>query len=646
MVTFTAHAKHIADNRDIVSCFVAKCTETVIHALMHSKYKKDYLQKFTTTDPVQQNAAKAFLQGETHYVFPALKQRDRVDFVKLYAVLCSSVTAKRPLLRDAILQMYPQVDADSQLLAKTLTEAKKIVLSIGVLANRQDLVDAALSKPGALDAEDELARHLDDWRDQYQFGYMALNPYACALVIYSSWCQNATVCSNALDICQKCSNIIGVSREVDLDEIRNMLESSSLPFAVNDYTQSIRSGRDLVARMRTYFDTYTMADVMLEDTIASYSLSTVNALWYADYIEPRTSIGLLIGNMSITKEDRYLALRCALYQYAITVVGVETNRPKGCKEFGDFSALCRLYDSMELAESMEAGGDPLREMLGKEAAAKMMALLRETSADCIAAQFEEVYLLSLYKILVERIIIKQQCGEVAQILFGKQTADKETAKLHKEVERLYTKCNAQTDEIARLKADIQRLQANTVEQARYKANIERKNAIISDLKKEIAQLQAEIPSTHSGEMAAVLPEPETDEEEDASNLDEPQQSLTDEEIHEKLSALCQQYAVALVDGHENFHRRLQEVQPNIKCLAKEDVMQKKNSAYASMDFVFSKSTAYGSHTVMTKVLSAIKGTKAQFILLSKVTNIEQCEREMYFAIQSRIGKAKQMEGRS
>ena len=48
---------------------------------------------------------------------------------------------------------------------------------------------------------------------------------------------------------------------------------------------------------------------------------------------------------------------------------------------------------------------------------------------------------------------------------------------------------------------------------------------------------------------------------------------------------------------------------------------------------------------MTKVLSAIKGTKAQFVLLSKVTNVSQCEREMYMAIWTRMNKASNKEGR-
>lgn len=47
---------------------------------------------------------------------------------------------------------------------------------------------------------------------------------------------------------------------------------------------------------------------------------------------------------------------------------------------------------------------------------------------------------------------------------------------------------------------------------------------------------------------------------------------------------------------------------------------------------------YGSHTAMEKAISATKGTSAHFILLSKITNIEQCEREIYFAILNCMSK--------
>lgn len=642
MATVTANKQTSTNNSsDIVSCFVAKCTETVISALLHNKLKSDYLQKFTISNPIQRDAAKAFLHGETHYVFPAIAQRDRVDFVKLYAVLCASVTEAKPLLLEAIVRMFPQAPADNRMLAKNLSNTAITVFAVGVLANRQDLIDVALEKNGANKiSEYELACKMDEWRRQYQFGFIPLSPYGCALLLLSIWSKDSTVCLNTLRICERCSNIVD-DTENDLNIVREILQRSNFGFTVNDYTQSIRSGLDLVARMRDYYDVYDIADVVVDETIASYSLSTINALWYADFLQPRTSIALLLGRMSVTKEDRYLALRCALFHYSVAVYGLEKFNRDNVEQYGDFTALCRLYVSTDLQRMLQNTKTPLQDALGDWPANKVMDLLRKTSADCVATKFEEIYLLSLYKILVERIIIKQQCEEAERVIFARQTVDKDTGQLNKELEKLYDKCRRQTDEIEALKANVQKLQIAVEEKTQFKANIERKNAIIAELRQQIAALQAKSDDT-AKEADIAEPQPTEAPEEEIEKNDE----ITDEQVHERLLSLCREYSVVLVDGHENFQRRLQDVQPDIKMLSKDEV-QRKNNVFASADFIFSKSSAYGSHSVMTKVLSAIKGTKAQFVLLSKVTNISQCEREMYMAIWTRThtNKTPDKEGR-
>lgn len=642
MATVTANKQTSTNNSsDIVSCFVAKCTETVISALLHNKLKSDYLQKFTISNPIQRDAAKAFLHGETHYVFPAIAQRDRVDFVKLYAVLCASVTDAKSLLLEAIVRMFPQAPADNRMLAKNLSNTAITVFAVGVLANRQDLIDVALEKNGANKiSEYELACKMDEWRRQYQFGFIPLSPYGCALLLLSIWSKDSTVCLNTLRICERCSNIVD-DTENDLNIVREILQRSSFGFTVNDYTQSIRSGLDLVARMRDYYDVYDIADVVVDETIASYSLSTINALWYADFLQPRTSIALLLGRMSVTKEDRYLALRCALFHYSVAVYGLEKFNRDNVEQYGDFTALCRLYVSTDLQRMLQNSKTPLQDALGDWPANKVMDLLRKTSADCVATKFEEIYLLSLYKILVERIIIKQQCEEAERVIFARQTVDKDTGQLNKELEKLYDKCRRQTDEIEALKANVQKLQIAVEEKTQFKANIERKNAIIAELRQQIAALQAKSDDT-AKEADIAEPQPTEAPEEEIEKNDE----ITDEQVHERLLSLCREYSVVLVDGHENFQRRLQDVQPDIKMLSKDEV-QRKNNVFASADFIFSKSSAYGSHSVMTKVLSAIKGTKAQFVLLSKVTNISQCEREMYMAIWTRThtNKTPDKEGR-
>lgn len=108
MATATTEANTLALQSSIVSCFVAKCTETVIAAILYSSLKNKYLQQFSESNPVQREAIKAFLHGETHYVLPAIKHKDRANFVRLYAVLCSSILDDKPLLLEAIKKAIPQ----------------------------------------------------------------------------------------------------------------------------------------------------------------------------------------------------------------------------------------------------------------------------------------------------------------------------------------------------------------------------------------------------------------------------------------------------------------------------------------------------------------------------------------------------------
>lgn len=630
-------------NKGIVSCFVAKCTETVIAALLHSSFKDKYLQKFSDNNPVQREAIKAFLYGETHYVLPAIKHKDRVNFVRLYAVLCSTILDKKPLLQEAITEMYPKLPADSRLLSKVQSKAALQLFSVGVMANQPDYIDIALgkSKNGQTEEEQEdfIARfveeRMDRWRETYSFGFTELNPYACALLLYSSWCNDSAACVNTLEICRICSCISDEPTEIDLDKVNEIVERTSFDFNVSDYTKSIHSGVDLVKRIQNFYDVYTQVDTMMNKDLPAYSLSSINALWFADYLQPRSSIGLLFGKEAVTKEDRYLALRCALFQYRISVEMVEAVFQPDLKEFGDFTALSRLYHFSDVEAKLLDGHNILRDELNKQDATIVMERLRESTDDCIGAKFEETYLLTLYKILIERIIIRQECEELSAFFFERSSDNKEDEKNRHELEILYVRCNKQEETISSLKNRLDALQKKADDVSLYREKVERKNAIICALKSRVEALE--------GELARKTCATEKDEAlsdntiADTVSLLQKEPDITDEQVHLALQILCKQYTVALVDGHENFHRRLSEAQPDIRMLSGDDV-QRKTNALNTADFVFCKSSAYGSHTAMEKAISATKGTSAHFILLSKITNIEQCEREIYFAILNCMSK--------
>lgn len=631
-------------NKSIVSCFVAKCTETVIAALLRSNYKDRYLQQFSDNDPVQRDAIKAFLHGETHYVLPAIKYKDRVNFVRLYAVLCSSILDKQSLLLEAITKMYPKLPADSKLLAKAQSEAALTLLSVGILTNQQYYIDIALGKNKNGRTEEEQEEYIGDfmaekmlaWRENYAFGFTELNPYGCALLLYSSWSNNPETCLNALQICRMCSCISDVQDEVDLDKVSEIIENCSLSFSVSDYTKNIHYGMDLIKRIQAFFDAYNQVSTVMTDDIPSYSLSSINALWLADYLQPRSSIGLLFGKEVVTKEDRYLALRCAMFQYEKVVKDHEMMFVGYLEQYGDFTALSRMFQLDELEEALINGEDVLHDELSNSDAAFVMERLRCAANDSVGAKFEETYLLTLYKILIERIIIRQECEALESYFFDKNTESKDDGKVKSELAALYAKCSRLEEQINKLKETVSATQKKAEDVAQYKDKVERKNAIIGDLKRQIEALKKEL-AQRSGDAPESIPPASAYDAEEPIEPEDEQANLTDEEVHLALLELCERYTVILVDGHENFHRRLSEAQPNIRMLSGDDV-QRKNNALTTADFVFCKSSAYGSHTAMEKAISATKGTSAHFILLSKITNIEQCEREIYSAIMNCISK--------
>lgn len=654
MATATTEANTLALQSSIVSCFVAKCTETVIAAILYSSLKNKYLQQFSESNPVQREAIKAFLHGETHYVLPAIKHKDRANFVRLYAVLCSSILDDKPLLLEAIKKLYPKLQADSKLLSKITNESALTLFSVGILVNRQDYIDISLgkSKGERTDAEyddfiDGLVEdQMDKWQSTYAFGFMELNPYASALLLYSSWSNDPAACINTLEICKTCSCITEFPAKPDMDDLSDMLARTTFAFTVSDYTKDIHSGLDLVKRIHNFYDTHTIADVVMDRPLASYALSSLNALWFADYLQPRTSIALLFSKETVSKEDRYLALRCALFQYTYAVKCTEESNEEHLQHFGDFTALSRLYVTADLQKSLLLGHNPLYGNLDNKTADYVLTLLRITSYDCIGAKFEETYLLTLYKILIERIIIRQQCEELETYFFGKSDLrDGEAEKVRRELESLYIKCGKQDAIIQEQKDVIKGLQQRVDDISQYKEKIDRKNIIIAELKKRVEELEAQTTLQEDGFTTNETSNPPETRmvEAESQTVSKATDELTDEEVHKRLLELCGRYTVALVDGHENFHRRLSEAQPQIRMLSGDDVQRKVN-ALATADFVFCKSSAYGSHTAMEKAISVTKGTQAHFILLSKVTNIEQCEREIYMAIMNCLNKEGKCDG--
>lgn len=626
--------------RDGCNCFIKKCLETVTYGIMEkTNLAEKYLSQFSINNPAHRAAVQRFLKDETHFVLPTVSRQCRADFVRLYAVLYSQRSEdEKPKIVEAIEMLTQGFSESIDLLRNVKSATAQQLFAIGVWTGDFELIISAMGGGKSLKFKDQLVIPADMWRqeelaklrNQYNFGYELPNGALCALVLTALWCGDEEIRKNVNGVIENAANLFMVKCEPDYDEVARILKVEGCPYSVKDYTQSIRSGADLYKRMNDCKNGYFELNTCGNNPINAFGMSTANAVRFPDMAGGRSTMAVRINYETVNKNDRMMALRCAYAQYgtfhSIKVWGTNLT---DCN-YDRFNALNLFYGHDEILKNPDRKNSVLFQELGNEKNTKTVFRHLDALYSRISAwEFEKTYLTALYTIVTDRICYSEILDELSDEFFGESTV-KVADFSDEEVQRLYASLGSKDKEIEKLNSQIKGLEEKLDSARQAETQVSRKNSIIADLRKEVAELRRQLanerePSTLDNESAVSL---------DSDIADEISGGMPYEQVHEELLDLCQQYKVVMVDGHENFHRRLAEVQPNIKMIPG-DHFKQNEGAVSTADFVLCKSQAYGSHSIMEKAQSLIrerKDGKTHFIYLSKITNIEQSEREIYDAI--------------
>lgn len=627
--------------QDACNCFIKKCLETVIYGVMtKTDLAEKYLSQFSINNPAHRAAVQRFLQDETHFVLPTVARHDRADFVRLYAVLyCSQSVDEQPKVIEAIKTVYKDIDDIVKLAKKVKSVTAQQLFAIGVWAGDYDLVVSAMGGGESLNYKKMAVIAADEWsqedlsrlHNQNNFGYKLPNCALSALVLGAFWCGDEEIRENIVEVIKNAANLFDVKCEPNYDEISRILKDGGCPYTVKDYTQSIHSGADLYKRMNECENGFFELNTCGNNSINTFGVSTANAVRFPDMVSGRSSMALRIGCESISKNERMMALRCAYAQYgSFHSIKVWGRNLTDC-DYDEFNVLNLFYNHNEIVKNTGHKKILLFQELGNEKNTKIVyehlkALYKKISA----WEFEKTYLLALYTIVSERIGYSEILADLNDEFFGK--ADAKAMSSNDEVRRLYATVECKGQEIEKLNNQVKYLENKLTIARQAEMQVSRKNAIITDLRNEVARLKQQL--AQIGEATNSASKQPTAA--DMCAFDTKDDDMSYEQVHEALLALCQQYKVVMVDGHENFHRRLAEAQPNIKMIPGDHFKQNEN-AVSTADFVLCKSQAYGSHFVKKKAQSLIRERadgKTYFIYLSKITNIEQSEREILDAIGS------------
>ena len=626
--------------REGCNCFIKKCLETVTYGIMEkTNLAEKYLSQFSINNPAHRAAVQRFLKDETHFVLPTVSRQCRADFVRLYAVLYSQRSEdEKPKIVEAIEMLTQGLSESIDLLRNVKSATAQQLFAIGVWTGDFELIISAMGGGKSLKFKDQLVIPADMWRqeelaklrNQYNFGCELPNGALCALVLTALWCGDEEIRKNVNGVIENAANLFMVKCEPDYDEVARILKVEGCPYSVKDYTQSIRSGADLYKRMNDCKNGYFELNTCGNNPINTFGMSTANAVRFPDMAGGRSTMAVRINYETVNKNDRMMALRCAYAQYgtfhSIKVWGTNLT---DCN-YDRFNALNLFYGHDEILKNPDRKNSVLFQELGNEKNTKTVFKHLDALYNRISAwEFEKTYLTALYTIVTDRICYSEILDELSDEFFGESTV-KVADFSDEEVQRLYASLDSKDKEIEKLNSQIKGLEEKLDSARQAETQVSRKNSIIADLRKEVAELRRQLanergPSTLDNESAVSL---------DSDIADEISGGMPYEQVHEELLDLCQQYKVVMVDGHENFHRRLAEVQPNIKMIPG-DHFKQNEGAVSTADFVLCKSQAYGSHSIMEKAQSLIrerKDGKTHFIYLSKITNIEQSEREIYDAI--------------
>lgn len=574
--------------------------EVVIIAMLQKPvFKQEILKKFNIYDSSQKNAIKTYLTNDKqpHALFSQLSFADKVDFCKIQAVLSApekllnAIDAFMPNNENDLnrfLQIHPtQLEIDLYALRLRFgKKAQRMCPNIDLCLQGYELDSNEM-----IDMISMLKMQVQGtpifWEEEPSL------ELCCALL--AGWLrsniQKDTFTQKTIERVFRAAwpSIDDPDSEkhpeIDFYEMKRILVNASTDnFQVRTFTQSIKSGKDLFCHA-ALCDDFMTYDVMEENSKTLFQtacLSGLNAAanleakLYADTLRPR------ITKETVTKEDRNTALDLAWKEVLL---------------------------AEELQETFEDD-----EYSTVEDEDRLLLLLRNS------------YMMALYIILYTRVYYRDMAAAILATIYPPKEKEKASSTLesltHK-TEQYQSQITSLTARLQESESKVNTLNKKVEQLSAKKDNEKNKNVIIENQQKEIKELEKMVETLQNQLEKANAP---TLEIEDAET--EKEFVLTDEEVHTELAILLRKYRVIIVDGHENFCRRFNAAQPDIRVIPAE-TKTISESDLAKVDYILCKSRIYGSHISSTIAQNIAKARGIPFRLLSCATNIKKSEREIY-----------------
>lgn len=594
----------------------------LVEILNKRNIRKKALEYFNQYDSKQQAIIKDYLNNPKlpHAIFMGLSFQDKIDFCKLQGVMGNPQTA---------LSILEETFPNSEILLENLFGENEKALSL------ISTLYALWARKGNQKASEVGLLPIDDWQTHKKdadsivqllienFGMPPItweetpSVELCAAIFVET--LKLSLNPNA-EKSQKLNKVLShmwpqtfkflPSESHGLDEnlkviSETMKDLDATEYTIRDFTQSIRNGKDLFARMEMAAEQSLWLTPLRcsENCFGTVNYSAVNIAavmengHYPNTLRPR------IAKETVTKEDRNIALNVAWEGFVDIKEFIEEN---------DLNEDTDFFFDPELDEFVEEA-DPV----------KCRQLLL----------FQNTYIAALYNILATRVYFKDMAVAITQAIYGTKNSTakngdvseilkKTTEKYEKQKEKLQKTEKALTESEQRNRQLSKKLEGiSTVNN-----NEQNKNHIIESQQVEIKCLEHLVENLQKQIDANQIVEEDVEENPVVPDL-------TDAEVHERLAKLLNKYRVLLVDGHENFCRLLTNAQPNIRTIPNNTKIPSESDV-ANKDYVFCKSPAHGSHKMSKAVQVYAERCGVPFRLLSRVTNIPQTEREIFNALKT------------
>lgn len=624
------------ENKRAFSLLYSRSVEVMLGVLMgEPAVKSSALALFSSQNPSQRKTIENYIKQNKHMVLASLSPADRISYLKMYGALFTQNEQKEYPIINIIRQNFGYQEIMEELFLHPIPQSFRGAVMDTFFAHCfRD--DEAFLKKVFSSCKMEKAEQITVPDIETEIN--VINERSAVPEIRTAGRYNIDVCGavifSVLDknydpklrqvMISGAPQAMGLRRYEEIDYgvvekiIRDYSEGMGLEagtYGVKDFTQAIKTGRELIARMEKNMVFYPFAeskkqciftkgdkdrqktkndyfDLYVKNGIFLSSTSINNAMMMVEETLPSDSLRMAVENEVISKKDRMKALQTAYTNYV-------QERDKAVQPV----QFCMDGDGW----------------------------WKDTNS---ASKFFSVYLLSLYQIVVTRKYYREITATAFDAIYnsgGEKCAIMDEER-RKEVERLYHDRDEQKERAEKAEKTVSELQialSNAQQVIRkdktQKVTIAGQKETIAKLEEEVQRLQQALEERDAETM------PGEDEETEPAMPSGP----TYEAIHQYLLDACSRMSIVVIDGHDGFQSKLRESLPDIK-LVGHGRLSKIEEIISSASIVLCKSRAYGSHTMSEKAGSLARVAKVPFVILSRSTNIEITEREIHNSIMSNI----------